>query len=174
MKKSTLALLGTVSLLAAPANAATRMIFALPVAPGGAGLGPWRIAAWPDDDCKSCEQNAHDNAAVDKVRDAILSGEFGSVDLSAATIHLLPKHPFAPDTATATPAELHELVDGCVVGSHGMLKRNVTEEPGTSYGVGLDCPGDKDRRWLSINFVDGRVAHIYYLPGDPIWASPGG
>jgi hypothetical protein len=173
MKANGLGWLAAVSLLVAPAHAAVKMIFALPIAPGGPGSGPWKIAEWPDDDCKSCAQKADDNALADRVRQAILSGEFGDVNLSTATIHVLPKHPFGPDTVTATASELHELVKGCTVGAHGMLKRNVTDYNESSYGVGLDCPGDKNRRWLSINFVNGSLAHIYYLPEDPIWALPG-
>lgn len=170
MRKSHLLLsLAAVSLLAAPSSAMAKAIFALPIAPGGPGLGPWIVAPWPDDDCRDCAQNPRDKAAMVKARDAILSGRFGDVDFSNATIHLLPERPFGPDTPTATAAQLHALLEGCAVGSQGMLKRGASTGPGTSYGVGLDCPNDKNRRWLSISLVDGRVSHIYYLPRDPIW-----
>lgn len=170
MRKSHLLSLATVSLLLIPSGAMAKAIFALPIAPGGPGLGPWIVAAWPDDDCRNCAQNARDKAGMVKARDAILSGKLGDVDFSHATIHVLPERPFGPDTATATPEQLHALLTGCAVGSQGMLKRDASTGPGTSYGVGLDCPNDKNRSWLSISLVDGRVSQIYYLPRDPIWA----
>jgi len=170
MRKLCFTFLVGACLVGAPSGALAKMLFTLPVAPGGPGQGPWIVAHWPDNDCKDCEQNPRDKAAMLKVRAAILSGHFAGVDLSRATIHLLPKHPFGANTPTANPKELHDLLKGCAIGSQGMLKRGPSTGPGTSYGTGFDCPGETDRHWLSISLVKGRVTHIYYLPGDPIWA----
>ena len=155
-------------LLTGPAVAADTL-FALPIAPGEPGLGPWTIAVWPYEGCKDCPQTEAESAAFSAARDAIVSGDYSAVDMSVARIHVLPPRPVSPEDVSVSPAELHDLVKGCKVGAEGILKRSATHSgPGVSFGLGLDCSGDEKRRWMSLNFLEGRLVHVYYLPRDPI------
>jgi hypothetical protein len=147
-------------------------LFALPIAPGGPGKGPWTIAVWPERDCTDCAQTDADRAGFALVRDAIVSGNYTGIDTSGLVIHLLPERPFSPADERATPAELHALIASCEVGSQGILRQSRDNERGVAYGLGFDCPGVDHRHWMSVSFVDGRLTHIYYQPRDPIWVAP--
>lgn len=155
------------SLAAAPTSLA-----ALPVGPGGFGQGPFELRLWPWEGCPACVAPAEDTALYDAVRDAMLSGRYRAIHKDDIEVHILPLESGHLQASGISFRELHKRVAQCRIGAHDILPAPKFSSLGTTFALGLDCPGRSEREFVSITIVERGKARIYYLPDGPIWVVP--
>lgn len=155
-----------VILSVSPAFAQSRI--ALPVAEGAPGNGPWVLGLWPEDACEGCAGNEADAAAVEVALVAILNNDATKAGLAKVAPRAIRG---AKTQESLSVAALSRELSPCEPVSKSLLSRVKLAGPGTSLGVAFQCPGHKNRGYLSVSVFNGRVSSIYWLPGEPIYLS---
>ena len=165
--KLLMALIGLV--LAAPSMAAGPTHLAgIPVGPGGQGQGPWELKIWPWDGCSACVASKEDSDLYAAVLHAMMSGDYRAIKVAEINVRMVQLNPGQKEGAIAF-SDLHQRLRNCKIGAHGILPETKNSTPGTSFALGLDCPGQSDRAFVSITIAGNRIVNIYYLPDGPIW-----
>lgn len=172
-----LAALGSAAIAAAQVGNA----IAMPIDdPKDASDGPVLAVIWSGP-CKTCTETPALRRAYESARDAILSGAPGSrASLHPRIVTIISYEPPRPGghgtykDATATLDAVHDRLKACTIGSQGMLPRP-TKTDMDSYGVGLDCPGQEMRVFMSLSFKNNQLETLYLMPDRPFFvqmASP--
>ena len=140
----------------------------LPVAAGRSGNGPWTVEAWPDDGCTNCVRNQADLTGVQElISDLLTEGPENSAKYEKLQIHIVRG---GRENGQASFAKLKREVDGCKLGSAGMLAPNHTTDL-VAFGLRIDCDKTKHSNFMSVVMGEDHVpATLYWMPDGPIVA----
>jgi hypothetical protein len=139
----------------------------LPVAPGVSGGGPWTVEEWSNDGCLHCNMNQADFGALRAFVGSLKKDtheNFADPNLTMVIVR------GGQNSGTATVADLQDMLDGCKVGSAGMLSPNHTTDL-VAFGVRFDCEKTHHASFMSVVMgKDHSPSAVYWLPDGPIYA----
>jgi hypothetical protein len=149
------------------AAAIAKTTFLFPVAPGDPGGAPWKVEAWSDDGCAHCGINAADHSAVQDLVADLLAQDQQNTPERKLPIYVVRGGMADGETSLA---KLKKVLEGCKIGSAGMLSPNETTSI-VAFGVRIDCEKTQQMSFMSVVMGKEHVpVAIYWLPDRPIVA----
>ena len=161
--------------LAGAASAQVGSAIAMPIDdPKDRSDGPAIAALWAGP-CKDCTEAPGLHRAYAAARDAVVTGAPGTrAALRPRKVVIVSFTKDGPggygmyQDKDASLDAVHDRLKGCRIAAEDMLPRPPKSHM-DSYGVGLNCPGQEMRVFMSLSFEKNHLETVYLMPDRPFF-----